>query len=106
MKTKSHSRRAAFTLVEQLIVIGMMGMLMSLLLPAVHAVRKAAWRTTCQNNQRQIGLAMQMYRDVNKDKFPTATRLPSLDPGQPSLAQVILDISGRDPRLFQCPVDT
>src|SRR4051812_20626313 len=63
--------RAAFTLVEMLVVIAVIGLLVALLLPAVQSARESARRAQCSNNLRQIGIAMLNFHD-SKQHFPAA----------------------------------
>jgi prepilin-type N-terminal cleavage/methylation domain-containing protein/prepilin-type processing-associated H-X9-DG protein len=92
------------TLVELLVVIAIIGALISLLFPAINAVRETSRRTSCLSNLRQIGLAMEQYLDIHQ-RFPEAAQVPSVTPERPDLTDLLGGFSENNRELFACPSD-
>ena len=63
--------RQGFSLVELLVVIGIIGVLVALLLPGIQSVREAGRRTYCSNNVRQLALSVELYHEAF-GSFPPA----------------------------------
>jgi prepilin-type N-terminal cleavage/methylation domain-containing protein len=101
-------RRGAFTLVELLVVIGIIALLISLLLPALSKARISANRTRCRAELHDIGAAFRMYLNDSRNRLPAVNVMPSVVPklnDAPSIVELLDRYEGTARLVYRCPVD-
>jgi prepilin-type N-terminal cleavage/methylation domain-containing protein/prepilin-type processing-associated H-X9-DG protein len=100
--------KKAFTLVELLVVIAVIGILAGLLLPALAKSKDSAKSIACLNNLHQIGIGLQLYVSDNQNKLPKMDNLATnlLTSDNPPINVVLLPYVGGNSNVFSCPSDT
>lgn len=97
--------KPAFTLVEVLVVIGIVAVLAAILLPVLAAARASGHRGACISNQRQISAAIQLYAQAYDEHFPPVQSIRFQTPYQ-AYWYLLLHPYVQDRCLFACPADT
>jgi len=103
--------RKAFSLIELLVVVSIIALLLAIILPSFRSARRQAKMTVCGAHLRQIGVAMGEYLASHNDRFPYASRFPSMGPlpletAEPLyIAEVLADQLKNELDVFDCPED-
>lgn len=101
--------RFGFTLIELLLVISIIGILASLLLPALGAAKRKAQSVHCLSNLRQIGISVRLYADENEGRLPVALAFredqTNTSSRIPAIQEVLATHVGGASNLFRCPAD-
>ena len=107
MRFAQPARRNAFTIVEMLTVVFIIGVLMSIIVPAVSTVRREALSVSCQANLRQLHAAVDTYRSTMKGLLPMCDFLPASTPEGPvgGLVEVLQRTVERDCKCWYCAAD-
>lgn len=103
-----HFARPGFTLVELIVVVGVIALLLTLLMPALAGVRRSADRSVCSAELRQVGMLLQMYMADSRGRLPRVNTMPSLRPlvnNAPSLVRLLEPYARTSKVVYRCPSD-
>ncbi len=95
---RKHRTKGAFTLVEMLVVVGIVGLLAAIVFPAFSRVRASGRRATCASNLRQIGMALNQYAQDNRSFYPSLNNRDGCAPWADAVFPYI-----KSEQVFQCP---
>ncbi len=105
--TNRTTRARAFTMVEMLAVIAIIGVLLSIILPSLSSIRKEALSVSCQANLRALFTGVDTYRSTQKGQLPMCDFLPAATPEGPvgGLVDVLGRTVGKDCACWFCAAD-
>ncbi len=107
MRRRAIHRLAAFTIVEMLAVVFIIGVLMSIIVPSLANVRRESLSVACQANLRQLNAAIDAYRSTIKGALPMCDFLPAATPDGPvgGLVEVLGGMIEKDCKCWYCAGD-
>jgi prepilin-type N-terminal cleavage/methylation domain-containing protein/prepilin-type processing-associated H-X9-DG protein len=100
-------RGRGFSLIELLVVIGIIALLLALLLPALSKARQQSRMVACKAQLANIGAAVQMYLNENDNRYPPAPYSPAFNPppAKPLINEFLLRYVANVNEVFRCPAD-